>query len=102
MQTPGILQRLSFFIILNSLVIFAIVLIVSVENNQAKIDRLINYKFSFIGKYMRTEFGPHITARLDGPGSFTPSSFRRAQDTATSAIQHVRVDHGRIHVTVPE
>jgi PAS domain S-box-containing protein len=56
-QTPGILHRLSFFIILNSLVIFAVVLIVSMENNQAKIDRLINYKFSFISKYLRAEFG---------------------------------------------
>ena len=57
MKTPGIFYRVSFLLILHTLVIFATVTIVSIRNNQAKIDRLITYNSGFITNYFRAEFG---------------------------------------------
>ncbi|MCK5125482.1 MAG: PAS domain-containing protein [candidate division Zixibacteria bacterium] len=51
MKTPGILYRISFLVVLNSIFIFVAVAFVSVENNQAKIDRLISYRYDFISQY---------------------------------------------------
>jgi len=54
-KPPGILYRISFLVVLNSLFIFAVVTFVSLDNNQRKIDRLISFRFDFIGNYLRTE-----------------------------------------------
>jgi len=55
MKAPGILHRVSFLVVVNSLFIFVTVLLVSIDNNQAKIDRLIGYRFDFISHYFRAE-----------------------------------------------
>jgi PAS domain S-box-containing protein len=54
-RNPGILYRISFLVILNSLFVFAAVTYVSYENNQAKIDRLLSYRFDFMSQYFRSE-----------------------------------------------
>jgi PAS domain S-box-containing protein len=66
-KTPGILYRLSFLVVFNSLFIFAAVTVVSVDNNQAKIDRLINYRFDFISDYFRAELERHCPVIDDSP-----------------------------------
>jgi len=58
-KAPGVLHRISFLVIANSLFIFATVLFVGMENNQAKIDRLIQYRFDFISQYFRAELEDH-------------------------------------------
>jgi len=55
LKPPGILYRISFLVVLNSLFIFAAVTYVAVENNHHKIDRLIGYRFDFISEYLRSE-----------------------------------------------
>lgn len=55
MKAPGILYRVSFLVLLNSLFIFAAVTYVSIENNQGKIDRLVGYRFDYIGSYFRAQ-----------------------------------------------
>ncbi len=54
-KPPGILYRISFLVVLNSLFIFAAVTYVNIENNQAKINRLINYRIDVIGSYFQSE-----------------------------------------------
>lgn len=58
-KPPGILYRISFLVVLNSLFIFAAVTFVSYENNQRKIDRLISYRFNFISEFLRGELDEH-------------------------------------------
>ncbi|MEZ5359592.1 MAG: ATP-binding protein [Candidatus Zixiibacteriota bacterium] len=53
MKTPGLLYRISFLVILNSMFIFLAVSFVSMENNQAKIDKLVGYRYDFITKYFQ-------------------------------------------------
>lgn len=55
MKTPGIFYRISFLVVLNSLLIFALVAFISIEHNEAKMNRLISYRFDFIGEYYRAE-----------------------------------------------
>ncbi len=55
MKPPGIFYRISFLVILNSLFIFTAVTLVSMDNNRARIDRLIEYRFDFISRYFHTE-----------------------------------------------
>jgi len=55
LKTPGVLYRISFLVILNSIFVFAAVTIFSTANNQAKIDRLVSYKFDFVTRYLRAE-----------------------------------------------
>ncbi|MCP4566554.1 MAG: PAS domain S-box protein [FCB group bacterium] len=55
MKTPGILYRISFLVILQSLFIFAVVTFVSQENNRSQLDRLIEYRFDFISQYFQAE-----------------------------------------------
>ncbi len=62
MKAPGVLHRISFLVIANSLFIFATVLFVGMENNQAKIDRLIQYRFDFVSQYFRAELEDHREA----------------------------------------
>lgn len=52
-KASGMLFRVSFLVILQSLFIFAAVTYVSIENNQAKIDRLVGYRFDYVGNYFR-------------------------------------------------
>jgi PAS domain S-box-containing protein len=54
-KAPGILYRVSFLVLLNSLFIFATVTYVSIENNHAKIDRLLGYRFDYVGKFFRAQ-----------------------------------------------
>ena len=55
MKTPGIFYRISFLVVLNSLLIFALVAFISIEHNQAKLNRLTGYRFDFISEYFRAE-----------------------------------------------
>jgi len=54
-KAPGILYRISFLVILNSIFIFAAVTAVNIENNRSKIDRLIGYRFEVIGNFLKSE-----------------------------------------------
>jgi len=54
-KIPGILYRVSFLVVLHSLLIFAAVTYVSIENNQNRIDRLIAFRFDFVSEYFRAE-----------------------------------------------
>ncbi|MEE9441224.1 MAG: ATP-binding protein [candidate division Zixibacteria bacterium] len=62
MKVPGILYRISFLVLINSIFIFIAVAYVSIENNQAKIERLVSYRFDFISDYFRAELNE---ARLE-------------------------------------
>lgn len=62
MKVPGILYRISFLVLINSIFIFLAVTYVSMENNQAKIERLISYRFDFVSDYFRAELNE---AQLD-------------------------------------
>ncbi|MFH1699968.1 MAG: ATP-binding protein [Candidatus Zixiibacteriota bacterium] len=55
MKVPGILYRISFLVLINSIFIFIAVSYVSIENNQTKIDKLVSYRFDFISDYFRAE-----------------------------------------------
>jgi PAS domain S-box-containing protein len=56
-KAPGILYRVSFLVFVNSLFIVLTVLVVSTENNQARIERLIRYRFDFISEYFHARLG---------------------------------------------
>ena len=74
MKTPGILYRISFLVVLNSLFVFAAVLFVSLENNQAKIDRAISYRFDCLAGYFRAELDEYNLAE---PGDATGGEFNQ-------------------------
>jgi len=67
-KTPGIFYRISFLVVLNSLLIFALVAFISIEHNQAKLNRLMSYRFDFIGEYYRAELD-HIKSYELGDSS---------------------------------
>lgn len=67
MKAPGILYRISFLVVLNSLFVFAAVLFVSLENNQARIDRLISYRFDCLSGYFRAELDEFNRSGQTGP-----------------------------------
>lgn len=60
MKTPGLLYRISFLVILNSMFIFLAVSYVSMENNQAKIDKLVGYRYDFVAKYFQAHFSKDV------------------------------------------
>lgn len=89
MKAPGVLHRISFLVIANSLFIFATVLFVGMENNQAKIDRLIEYRFDFVSQYFRAELEDHREAFASPTHAFVSDNvvlgkiFQRAQRTVS-------------------
>jgi len=85
MKTPGIFYRISFLVILNSLFIFAIVTFVSIENNEAKIDKLVGYKFDIISTYFRNELDV-----LAGVDLHNPPQRAVNQDVIDRLVDHSR------------
>lgn len=86
MRAPGILHRVSFLVVLNSLFIFAAVTYVSHENGEAMIDRLIGHKYDFMMQYFRTEIAEHDAATVRfGCEMLSPSS---ALDTLFERAEH--------------
>ncbi len=83
MKIPGILHRISILIILQSILIFAAVTIISMENNQARINRLIEYKFDTIGRFFNTELEAF---RSIGIPSIKPGEAHRQFDSLFDAI----------------
>ncbi len=77
MKTPGLLYRISFLVVLNSMFIFLAVSYVSMENNQDKIDRLISCRYDFIKQYF---YGHFDNATVDEANIFN-------HDYASESIQ---------------
>lgn len=81
-RQPGILYRISFLVILNSLFIFAAVTYVGYENNQAKINRLLSYRFDFMSQYFRAEL----------------ADLRNLSDSGDNPYQHEQKELDRLFV----
>jgi PAS domain S-box-containing protein len=97
-KPPGILYRISFLVILNSLFIFAAVTYVSFENNQTKIDRLINYKFDFISEYLRSELDDNYLAAGGEAPSFPD---RKTFDTVFDRARKTMKGLGGLVLLIP-
>jgi PAS domain S-box-containing protein len=84
-KAPGVLHRISFLVIANSLFIFATVLLVGMQNNQAKIDRLIQYRFDFVSRYFRAELEDHRQAFISRAEPFVSDNV-----VLSEIFQHAR------------
>lgn len=80
MKPSGMLFRISFLVILHSLFIFAAVTYVSIENNQAKIDRLVGFRFDYVGNYFRGQLDDLRRTLPDGALAPTDSLMARLLD----------------------